>query len=82
MAPSFFLLKYVTAGKYDEKHIRNLGDVVNGGDPGRKDDDEIILFPTGGMPLHDIAWGYTLYEKAREKGLGVPFEFFDQAYWR
>jgi ornithine cyclodeaminase len=34
------------------------------------------------MPLHDIAWGYTLYEKAREKGLGVPFEFFDQAYWR
>ncbi len=82
VAPSFFLLKYVAAGKYDEKHIRNLGDVVNGDDPGRKSDDEIILFPTGGMPLHDIAWGYTLYEKAREKGLGVSFEFFDQAYWR
>ncbi len=82
VAPSFFLLKYVAEGRYDESRIRNLGDVVNGVDSGRKGDDEIILFPTGGMPLHDIAWGYTLYEKAREMGLGVPFEFFDQAYWR
>ena len=62
VAPSFFLLKYVDAGLYDASKIRNLGDVVNGDDPGRKDDDEIILFPTGGMPVHDLAWGYTLYE--------------------
>ncbi|HOO62640.1 MAG TPA: tyramine oxidase subunit B [Synergistaceae bacterium] len=82
VAPSFFLLKYVAEGRYDESRIRNLGDVVNREDPGRTGEDEIILFPTGGMPLHDIAWGYTLYEKALEKGLGVQFEFFDQAYWR
>ncbi len=82
VAPSFFLLKYVTEGRYEESRIRNLGDVVNREDPGRTGEDEIILFPTGGMPLHDIAWGYTLYEKALEKGLGVQFEFFDQAYWR
>jgi ornithine cyclodeaminase len=82
VAPSFFLLKYVAEGRYEESRIRNLGDVVNREDPGRTGEDEIILFPTGGMPLHDIAWGYTLYEKALEKGLGVQFEFFDQAYWR
>ena len=82
VAPSFFLLKYVDAGLYDESKIRNLGNVVNGEDPGRKDDDEIILFPTGGMPVHDLAWAYTLYEKAKEMGLGTEFTFFEEAYWK
>jgi N-[(2S)-2-amino-2-carboxyethyl]-L-glutamate dehydrogenase len=82
VAPSFFLIKYVNAGLYDENRIRNLGDVVNGVDPGRKSDDEIILFPTGGMPVHDIAWGYRLYKKAREMGLGTEFVFFEEAYWK
>ena len=82
VAPSFFLLKYVDSGLYDPSKIRNLGDVVNKVDPGRKSDDEIILFPTGGMPLHDLAWGHTLYEKAKEMGLGTEFVFFEEAYWK
>ena len=57
-------------------------DVVNGLDKGRTSDDEIIMFVTGGMPLHDIAWGKTLYDRAVEKGLGVEFCFFNEAYWR
>lgn len=82
VAPSFHLLKAIEAGKYDQKNIRNLGDVVNGLDKGRTSDDEIIMFVTGGMPLHDVAWGKTLYDRAVEKGLGTEFCFFDEAYWR
>lgn len=82
VAPSFFLLKYVDQGLYDETNVRNLGDVVNGTDPGRKDDEEIIIFPTGGMPVYDLAWAYTLYKKAKEMGLGTEFTLFKEAYWK
>lgn len=82
VAPTFHLLKAIEAGKYDQTKIRNLGDVVNKVDPGRKSDDEIIMFVTGGMPLHDIAWGKTLYDQAVKKGLGTEYCFFDEAYWR
>ena len=82
VAPSFHLLEAIVAGKYDEKNIRNLGDIVNKKVPGRQNEDEIIMFMTGGMPLHDIAWGKTLYDRAVEKGLGTEYCFFDEAYWR
>lgn len=82
VAPSFHLLKAVEAGLYDPKNVRNLGDIVNGEDPGRKSDDEIIMFVTGGMPLHDIAWAKTLYDQAVEMGLGQNFCFFGDAYWK
>ena len=55
---------------------------MNGIDKGRSSDDEIIMFVTGGMPLHDIAWGKTLYDRAVKEGLGQEFCFFKEAYWR
>jgi len=82
VAPSYHLLKAVDAGKYDPSKIRNLGPIVNKEDPGRKSDEEIIMFVTGGMPLHDVAWGKTLYDQAVEKKLGTEFCFFDEAYWK
>ncbi|MDY2985977.1 MAG: tyramine oxidase subunit B [Synergistes jonesii] len=82
VAPSYHLLLAIQAGKFDEKKVRNLGDVVNGIDKGRSSDDEIIMFVTGGMPLHDIAWGKTLYDRAVKEGLGQEFCFFKEAYWR
>lgn len=82
VAPTFHLLKAIEAGKYDKTKIRNLGPIVNGEDPGRKSDEEIIMFVTGGMPLYDIAWGKTLYDQAVAKGLGTEYCFFDEAYWR
>jgi ornithine cyclodeaminase len=60
----------------------NLGDIVCGRAKGGKSDDEIIMFLTGGMPLHDIAWGKTLYDNAMKKGLGTEFLFFGEAHWK
>ncbi|MEA4871229.1 MAG: tyramine oxidase subunit B [Synergistaceae bacterium] len=82
VAPTYHLLKAIEAGKYDKAKIRNMGDIINGEDKGRKDDKEIIMFVTGGMPLHDLAWGKTLYDQAVAKGLGTEYCFFDEAYWR
>jgi ornithine cyclodeaminase len=82
VAPSYHLLEYIADGKYDPSGIVSLGDIVCGREKGRCRDDEIIMFVTGGMPLHDLAWGKTLYESAVEKGLGFEFEFFGDAHWK
>ncbi len=82
VAPSFPLLKAIVEGRYDPSVIRDLGTIVNKQQPGRTSDDEIIIFITGGMPLHDLAWGKTLYDNAVKKGIGTEYCFFDEPYWR
>jgi ornithine cyclodeaminase len=82
VAPSYHLIEYIDAGKYDPSGIVSLGEIVCGKTKGRKSDDEIIMFLTGGMPLHDIAWGKTLYDNAVKKGLGAEFTFFGEAHWK
>ncbi|MDR1136815.1 MAG: ornithine cyclodeaminase, partial [Synergistaceae bacterium] len=82
VAPSYHLLEYIEAGKYDPSGIMNLGDIVCGKKKGRRDDGEIIMFLTGGMPLHDLAWGKTLYDRAAQKKLGTEFVFFEDAHWK
>ena len=55
----------------------SLGDVLVGSKPGRKDDDERLCFIASGMPVWDVAWGYELYEKAWEMGLGQNLLLWD-----
>jgi ornithine cyclodeaminase len=82
VAPSFHLLEYIEAGKYDPSGIVSLGDIVCGKKKGRRGEDEIIMFITGGMPVHDIAWGKTLYDNAVQKKIGTEFVFFEDAHWK
>ncbi|WP_037586434.1 tyramine oxidase subunit B [Stenoxybacter acetivorans] len=82
VAPTYHLLEHIEAGRYVPKNIVNLGDIVCGRKSGRKSDDEIIMFLTGGMPVHDLAWGKTVYQNAVAKGLGVEFTFFGEAHWK
>jgi ornithine cyclodeaminase len=82
VAPSYHLLTYIDEGKYDPSGITSLGDILCGKEKSRKRDDEIIMFLTGGMPVHDLAWGKTLYDNAVKKGLGTEYVFFDEAYWK
>lgn len=60
--------------------IENLGDIASGKIPGRKNDEEKILFGMGGMPVYDVAWGTTVYEKAKEMGLGTTLNLWDTPY--
>jgi len=76
IAPSYPLIKLVDEGRIDEKMITDLGDIILGNKTGRKNEDEKIIFVTGGMPVHDLAWGMTLYKKAVQKNLGTEFTFF------
>ena len=52
-------------------------DIVSGKTKGRKNDDDIILFTTGGMPVEDAAWGYEIYRNALSMGIGTKLKLWD-----
>ena len=68
--------------------LHELGELLNGKCRGRKDDQEITLFKNNtGMGIQFAATARKVYEKAKEKGIGVelPLELFmtrrgDKAY--
>lgn len=58
----------------------SLGDVINGTREGRTSDEDRICFVTGGVPVWDVGYGYDLYCKAKEMGLGVELKLWDEPY--
>jgi alanine dehydrogenase len=48
-----------------------LGEIVAGHKPGREDDAEITVFKSTGMAIQDVATAKSVYELAKERGVGV-----------
>lgn len=75
-----YYLDWIKEGKMTVDEIENLGDIIAGKIPGRKSDDEIILFGMGGLPVYDVAWGKTIYDNAVKMGLGVELNLWETPY--
>lgn len=75
-----YYLDWIHDGKMDPSIITNLGDIVSGKKPGRKSDEEKVLFGMGGMPVYDVAWSYDIYKKASEMGIGTKLNVWDTPY--
>ena len=71
-----YMMDLERAGEIRREDIVDLGDVVMGKRPGRTSDQERIIFIMDGMPIEDVAWGYTVYEKAKELGLGTKLNLW------
>lgn len=80
-APSAPIIQLILDGKLRQDQIRSLGDVVSGKLPGRKKDEEKVLFVTGGLPVEDVAWGYAVYKEALAKKIGQTLKFWDAPHW-
>ena len=52
-------------------------DIATGALPARRDDEEIILYSVGGMPIEDVAWATDLYRTAEEKGIGTVLNLWE-----
>ena len=63
-------------GKMSADQLEDIGKIVAGDAPGRRDDDEIIIMSVGGMPVEDVAWGTVLYRNALAKGIGVKLNLW------
>ena len=73
-----YLMDLVESGEIPQQDIVNLGDVIAGKQEGRRDDQERVIFIMDGMPIEDLAWGYTVYEKAKEMGLGTKLNLWEK----
>ena len=52
-----------------------LGEIVAGKKPGRTDPREITVFDATGLAIQDLALGLRIWQRARERGLGIIKDF-------
>lgn len=64
-------------GKIPASKIEEIADIATGKLPARRDDDEVILYSVGGMPIEDVAWATDLYRTAEEKNIGTVLNLWD-----
>jgi len=65
------LVEPVERGVLDWLEVHELSEVVSGEVAGRQQEDDIVLFKSLGIAAEDVAVGALVYERARERGVGV-----------
>lgn len=65
-------------GKIKAEDIIDITDIIEKRRPGRENDDEIIVYSVGGMPVEDIAWGGTVYRNAVKMEIGIKLPLWDK----
>lgn len=68
----------VEEGRLERSALEDLGAIVSGTTPGRRNDDEIIILSVGGMAVEDVAWGTVVYRNAIANGIGVKLNLWDE----
>ena len=62
----------IQEGVIDKSHLQaELGEVVIGKKPSRRDAKEITLFKSNGLAIQDMATAKLVYEKALQSGIGI-----------
>ena len=57
----------LTDGKPQADQIEEIADIATGTIPARQNEEEIILYSAGGMPVEDVAWATDMFRTAVEK---------------
>lgn len=78
--PAVHCMDLIEEGKMKKEQIDDLGDVLTGKIPVHRNDDEIIIYSVGGMPIEDVAWGTIVYRNALEKGIGKRLNVWETPY--
>ena len=55
--------------------LAELGELLTGEHPGRRDDEELTVFKSYGIAVEDLAAAALCVERARERGLGTEVDF-------
>ncbi|MCR4943500.1 MAG: ornithine cyclodeaminase [Clostridium sp.] len=67
-------------GLMTKERITDLGAILNGEAEGRKNDEEVIIYSVGGMPVEDVAWGSEVYDYALEHGIGTKLNLWEKPF--
>ena len=76
--PAVKCMDLITEEKMKTEDIHDLGDILMGKLPARRNDEEITIYSVGGMPVEDIAWGTVVYRNAVEKGIGTKLNLWEK----
>ena len=68
----------VCENKLKRSDIADMGGILLGEQNGREDEDQIIVYAVGGMPVEDVAWAYDVYHKALELGVGTILNLWEE----
>ena len=55
-----------------------MGGILVGDQKGRDNEDQIIVYAVGGMPVEDVAWAYDVYQRALEMGVGTKLNLWNE----
>lgn len=71
----------VAEGVTSKDKLVDIGGVILGESPGRRSDDDIIVYFARGMALYDVMSGYRVYENAKRSGEGQDLTLWQSEYW-
>ena len=67
----------VVEGIIPRNFVTEIGDILIGKSSGRDNNDQIILYAVGGMPIEDVAWGYDCYQNAINNHIGTVLNLWE-----
>ena len=67
----------IAEGQMNDEELEDLGAIICGDTPARRNDEEIVIMSVGGMPVEDVAWATKIYRNAIDKGIGVKLNLWD-----
>ena len=68
----------VCENKIKRADIADMGGILLGEQTGRDNEDQIIVYAVGGMPVEDVAWAYDVYHNALKLGIGQKLNLWDE----
>lgn len=67
----------IAQGAMPASKIEEIANIALGATPARTNDEEIILYSAGGMPIEDVAWATEIYRNAIERGIGSSLNLWE-----
>lgn len=68
----------VCENKIARSDIADMGGILLGEQTGRDNDDQIVVYAVGGMPVEDVAWAFDVYHNALKLGIGTKLNLWDE----
>lgn len=73
-----YFMDLIEEGKLAKEEVIDMGKIIMGEAKGRRDDEQIVIFSIGGLPMEDVAWAHKIYQNALEKGIGTELLLWDK----
>ncbi|KUK76021.1 MAG: Ornithine cyclodeaminase [Proteiniphilum acetatigenes] len=80
-APSAPVIRLLLDGRIGHGDISNLGDIVKGNEAFENKGEKPVILITGGMPVEDVAWAWTVYQNALENNIGQELRLWESPHW-